>query len=98
MLIKHAIARRVSAFRDADRTWVEVINLPAFFCYRNMSMAVNQDIASGQRREIIRAKKMTMGEEQTAFFQQHLLPRGGHGEVQQHLIHFAVAVTAHGDN
>ncbi|VTP73007.1 Uncharacterised protein [Leclercia adecarboxylata] len=65
---------------------------------RNMSMAVNQHIASIQRGQIIRAKKMTVGNKQAAILQQDLLPGRGNGKVQQHLVNFAVAVAANGDN
>jgi hypothetical protein len=41
---------------------------------------------------------MPVGQEQAVLFQQHLLPRRGNGKMQQHLVHFAVAVAANGDD
>ena len=57
-------------------------------------MAIRQDIASGKWRQIVRAIKMTVGQKQAVAFAKHLLPGRGHGKTKQHLIHFAVAVTA----
>ncbi|MNY43153.1 hypothetical protein D3C86_1780900 [compost metagenome] len=54
----------------------------ALFRHRNMSMTVNQHIASRKRRQIVRAKKMPVGQKQTTLFQQDLLPGCGYREMQ----------------
>lgn len=56
------------------------------------------DIASGQRRQIIRTIEMPVGQKQAIAFAKHLLPWRGHWKTKQHLIHFAVAVAANGNN
>ncbi len=61
-------------------------------------MTINQDIASGERWQVIRAEQVPMGQEQTAVFHQHLLPGSGEGKMQQHLVNFAVTVAANGDD
>ncbi len=61
-------------------------------------MTISQYIASGERRQIIRTIEMTVGQKQAVAFAKHLLPGGSNGEMQQHLIDFAITVTADGDN
>ncbi len=56
------------------------------------------DIASGQRRQIIRTIEMPVGQKQAIAFAKHLLPGRGHWKTKQHLIHFAVAVAANSNN
>lgn len=61
-------------------------------------MAVSQHIASGEWRQIIGAVQMSVSEKQAGSLAQNLLPGGGYGEMEQHLIDFAVAVAANGNH
>ncbi|MNI63693.1 hypothetical protein D3C73_1190900 [compost metagenome] len=75
-----------------------MVNITTLLGNRQMRMPINQHITRIQHREVFRAIKMPMRQKEPLIIHQNLLPWRSYWKMQEHLIHFAIAITTYRNN
>ena len=95
---KQSVRRRISFFGQRNRSRVKQINLSAFFCNRQMNVAKGENVTRIERRVFVGMIDMAVRQEKLAAVHMDHAIGFHHRIFNEHLVHFAVAVAAHGED
>lgn len=93
------VPMRTPLFRDGHRARVQIqVIIPKRFPRRDMCMSMEQDIPFLQRRQAFQIEIVAVGGVDHVFFHIEDAVVRQDGELQDHLVHFRIAVAPHAED